>query len=57
MRNSRKVVGSGIISAVLAISAAGTAVSGTTVTDTSQSSKQEKVENVFLTQHQTEAKA
>lgn len=57
MRNSRKVVGSGILTAVLAISAAGTAVSGTTVTDTSQSSKQEKVENVFLTQHQTEAKA
>lgn len=56
MRNSRKVVGSGILTAVLAISAAGTAVSGTTVTDTSQSSKQEKVEKVFLTQHQTEAR-
>ncbi len=50
MRNSRKVIESGILTAVLAIAAAATAVSGN-VTDTSQSSQQEKEETVFLAQH------
>lgn len=54
MRNSRKVIESGILTAVLAIAAAATAVSGN-VTDTSQSSQQEKEEKVFLAQRNTAA--